>query len=98
MITKHPDEEAIFKVACQIPSPAARGDYLSQVCGDDPAMFDRIQSLLRVYDEESRFLNSPPPGIAATLDTSAASVSVGTLIGPYKLLEQIGEGGMGVVY
>jgi WD40 repeat protein/serine/threonine protein kinase len=98
MITKLPDEEAIFKVACQIPTSAARADYLNQVCGDDPARLDRMRALLRVHDEESRFLISPPPGIAATLDTPSPKESVGSHIGPYKLLEQIGEGGMGLVY
>jgi serine/threonine protein kinase len=98
MITKLPDEEAIFKVACQISSPAARAEYLNQVCGDDQPAMARIQALLRVHDEESRFLISPPPGIAATLDTSLPKESAGSQIGPYKLLEQIGEGGMGTVW
>ena len=47
MIKNLPDEESIFKVACQVPSPAARAAYLQQVCGDDPAMFARLQALLR---------------------------------------------------
>jgi eukaryotic-like serine/threonine-protein kinase len=98
MITKLPDEEAIFKVACQIPFAAARADYLKQVCGDDAVILERIQSLLRVHEQESRFLVSPPPGVVPTLDTPAPTECVGTVIGRYKLLEQIGEGGMGVVF
>src|SRR5688572_23607122 len=98
MITKLLDEEAIFKVACQISSPAARADYLKQVCGDDLPALERIQALLRVHDEESRFLISPPPGVSATPDASLTKESVGSQIGPYKLLEQIGEGGMGTVW
>src|SRR5690349_13822565 len=98
MIQKLIDEEAVFKIACQIPSAAARADYLKQVCGDDSLALERIQKLLRVHDEESRFLASPPAEIVATQAMSPPLEAVGTLIGPYKLIEQIGEGGMGLVY
>lgn len=91
------DEEAIFKVACQIQSPQARSAYLNQVCGDNLAALERISALLRAFDEESHFLCSPPPGIEPT-ELTALTEQPGDTIGPYKLLQQIGEGGMGVVY
>src|SRR5262249_40543157 len=57
-----------------------------------------VQDLLRAYEEQASFLESPPPvGVASTID-APASESPGTVIGPYKLLEQIGEGGMGIVW
>jgi serine/threonine protein kinase/WD40 repeat protein len=98
MAGKPLDEEAIFKVACQIESPQARADYLKQVCGDDQALFDRVATLLRAQEEAPSFLEAPPPGIGATVDVPTPSEKPGTVIGPYKLLQQIGEGGMGTVF
>jgi len=98
MAGKPLDEEAIFKVACKIDSPQARADYLKQVCGDDQALFDRVATLLRAYEEAPSFLESPAAAAAATIDEPAATARPGTVIGPYKLREQIGEGGMGLVF
>ena len=93
------DEEAIFKVACQIETPAARVEYLNQACGDNAAVLERIAALLRVYELESQFLESPAPGLANTLMVAQPTNELpGAQIGPYKLLQQIGEGGMGTVY
>ncbi len=92
------DEKAIFNVAREIASPAARAEYLRQACGADPSLFERIQVLLRAYEGQASFLESPPVmGVSPTLDQPVAETP-GTVIGPYKLLQQIGEGGMGVVW
>src|SRR5215510_14371936 len=92
------DEKAIFNVARQIGSPDARAEYLQQACGTDSAQRERVQVLLRAYEEQASFLESPPPvGVAATID-KPASEPPGTVVGPYKLIEQIGEGGMGAVW
>ncbi|HWY85351.1 MAG TPA: serine/threonine-protein kinase [Gemmataceae bacterium] len=96
MATVSTDEEAIFKIACQIASPQARADYLSQVCGDDAALFHRVATLLQAHEDAPGFLESPPPGIGVAAPT--LNERPGTHIGPYKLLEQIGEGGFGVVF
>src|SRR5262249_49350923 len=92
------DEKAIFNVARQIGSPDARAEYLQQACGTDSGLRERVQVLLRAYEEQASFLESPPPvGGVPTID-QPASGSPGAVIGPYKLLEQIGEGGMGTVW
>jgi eukaryotic-like serine/threonine-protein kinase len=91
------DEEAIFNVARKIDSADARSDYLRQVCGEDTALRARVQALLRVHEQDKSFLRTPAPALVATLD-EPVSERPGTVIGPYKLLEQIGEGGFGVVF
>src|SRR5437899_11448436 len=98
MANKALDEEAIFKVACKIESPQGRADYLNQVCGDDQALFDRVATLLRAHEEAPSFLESPVPAIGATADFRPPTEKPGTMIGPYKLLQQIGEGGFGTVF
>jgi WD40 repeat protein/serine/threonine protein kinase len=92
------DEEAIFKIAAGIPAQTTRSEYLHQACGGDEALFHRMLMLLRAHDESAGFLESPPRGIAATVETLPISEQPGDHIGHYKLLQQIGEGGMGVVY
>jgi WD40 repeat protein/serine/threonine protein kinase len=92
------DEKAIFNVARTIDSPDARAEYLLQVCGTDGVLFKRVDTLLRAYFEQESFLELPPAGSApATLDLPLLE-RPGDQIGHYRLLQQIGEGGMGVVY
>src|SRR5437764_808945 len=94
------DDEAIFHVARKIEAPEARAAYLEQVCSDDRRLRGEVEILLSAYDRERSFLESPPvdPDGTATAAWSTATEVPGSVIGPYKLMEQIGEGGMGVVY
>jgi serine/threonine protein kinase/WD40 repeat protein len=90
------DEEAIFNSALDRADGAARSSFLDAVCSDDPALRRRIEQLLSAYGE-GQFLESPAAGLAAP-SAPLIQERPGTLIGPYKLLEQIGEGGMGLVF
>ncbi len=95
------DEEAIFTEAAAKPSPRERADFLDKACGGDAELRARVEVLLSADAQAGSFLESPPTGLA-TLDARSASDAPvgrpGTMVGPYKLLEQIGEGGMGVVF
>ena len=62
------DEEAIFKLARQIPSPEGRREYLEQLCGDNTALLARVEALLQVEQQEPEFLNVPPSGVPPTID------------------------------
>src|SRR5262245_37595394 len=92
------DEKAIFNAARQIGSPDARVEYLCQACGTDSGLRERVHELLHAYEEQASFLETPPPvGGVPKIDQSA-SESPGTVIGPYKLMELIAEGGFGLVF
>ena len=84
------DEKAIFNTARKITDPEARASYLSLACGEDEAARQRIHALLAIHIHEDSFLESPPPGIEPT-QIRPVSEQPGDTIGPYKLLQQIGE-------
>jgi serine/threonine protein kinase/tetratricopeptide (TPR) repeat protein len=91
------DEKEVFNRARQIAVPEERLAYLQKACEHESAAMHRVLQLLRVYDQERSFLESSPVGHRTTIDEPLAE-RPGTMIGPYKLLEQIGEGGFGVVF
>ena len=99
-------EETIFAEATGIEGPA-RAAYLEQACGGDAALQQQIEELLAAHDRAVGFMQSPAPipGVTESPDLSGPSPTarwelkpLGATVGPYKLLERIGEGGMGVVY
>jgi eukaryotic-like serine/threonine-protein kinase len=88
------EERLIFDAARHIAAPDARRAYLEQACHDDADLSARVAALLRAHDDGGGFLLSP----AVPLGSNGLNESPGAQIGPYKLVEQIGEGGFGVVY
>jgi serine/threonine protein kinase len=92
------NEKAIFNVARRIDSSPARDEYLRQVCGDDREMWDRVVLLLRAHEKNPAYLESSSSELAATFDLPPIAEQPGTQIGRYKLVHEIGQGGMGLVY
>ncbi|HUE70758.1 MAG TPA: serine/threonine-protein kinase [Pirellulaceae bacterium] len=92
------DELTIFTRALDIASPAERAAFLLQACRADAQLLARVEALLQSHEIGGSFLQSHPVrGTPATVDPPLPE-KPGTQIGPYNLLQQIGEGGMGVVY
>ncbi len=89
-------EQDIFIAALQ-QEPAQRAAYLDRTCGDDAALRQRVDVLLEAHERAGSFMQQPAAG-EQTAAHGSISEGPGTVIGPYKLLQQIGEGGFGVVY
>ena len=90
--------KSIFLNAVEIASAAQRQEYLAGECGADDALRREVDELLRHQEGvPDSFLDVPARGPSPTIDQPIAE-RLGTVIGPYKLLQQIGEGGMGTVF
>jgi serine/threonine protein kinase/tetratricopeptide (TPR) repeat protein len=95
----------VFDQAAEIAPPTDRAAFLDEACGGDADLRARVETLLRAHAEAGSFLEYPAAGPAGTAPFGAVETAlhsppeqVGAMIGPYKLLQQIGEGGMGTVY
>ena len=91
------NEREIFSAAAEIPDPDAQEAFVTNACGQDVAQRMRLLELLDAQRRLGTFLESPVHAAPLTIERVVAE-KPGSQIGPYKLLEQIGEGGMGVVY
>jgi serine/threonine protein kinase/tetratricopeptide (TPR) repeat protein len=93
--------KAIFMTALEKSAPAERAAYIAESCACDDELRRRVEVLLKAHDDPGSFMKSPDnalaPAVGATID-DPISERPGTVIGAYKLLEQIGEGGFGVVF
>src|SRR5262245_27834344 len=91
------DEATIFLEALQLASPDERAAFLDHACGGNDDLRRSVELLLKAHVKAGEFLAQAPVAAAATVDQPVSEVS-GTAIGPYKLIKQIGEGGMGTVW
>jgi hypothetical protein len=98
MVAISPELKAIFWEALDCPSEAERRAYLDRACQGDATLRSRIDALLVAHQHAGDFLEEPVPTPTVTWSNPTRLEAPGTVIGPYKLLQTIGEGGMGVVY
>src|SRR4051812_11458578 len=90
--------EEILLAAVEKKSPAERAAYLEGACGPDAALRAVVEGLLASHEQAGRFLEQSLFESTPTTDTPPAPQKLSAMIGPYRLLQQIGEGGMGTVY
>jgi serine/threonine protein kinase len=90
-------ERDLFIAALKFTEPAERAAWLDRQCHGDARLRERIDVLLKAFDQAGSLLENPAVAVGLTTDEPITE-GAGTIIGSYKLLQQIGEGGMGVVY
>src|SRR5262249_4633483 len=91
------NEQTIFAEALERTDPQERAAFLDRACQGVPALRERIARLRAQHEPAGGFLESAPVPFSATIDEPSTE-RPGTVMGPYKLLERIGEGGMGTVW
>jgi serine/threonine protein kinase/WD40 repeat protein len=90
-------DSGIFKAAVK-QAPEQRAAFLDQACGPNLELRREVESLLRAHDASGSFLQDRPARQQLTENYPPIVERAGTVIGPYKLMEQIGEGGFGLVF
>jgi tetratricopeptide (TPR) repeat protein len=90
--------DSILAIAVEMGSEAQRRQFVALACGGDAALQRRVEELIEDHFAAGNSLEAAVPRPANTIDEPSAPERPGTMIGPYKLLEQIGEGGFGVVF
>ena len=82
----------------EIDSSQDRYQFLEDQFKQNPELRDAVERLLRAYSDAGSFLESPVVSPLETKDAPESNEPPSQQIGPYKLLQQIGEGGMGTVF
>jgi serine/threonine protein kinase len=86
--------KSVFAQAIEL-DPAARLEFVQKECGDDDELCRAVISWLSSYDEADDFIETPPPGISEVRTNYSTT---GRQIGNYRIVDEIGRGGMGAVF
>ena len=90
--------DQLFHAALQR-GPSQRATFIAESCADDEALQKEIEDLLASHEQSESFIETPAADVAAELLTEgSAGLAVGQTIGPYKVVDLLGKGGMGQVY
>lgn len=91
--------QALFARAIEIADPTEREKFVTEQCGGDAKLYERVANLLIAFDGSKGFLDQPTQAQAPPqLDNASRNKPGNIIAGRYKLLEAIGEGGMGTVW
>jgi len=91
-------EKQLFERALEIPPGAERERFVTEACGEASVARARLEGLLRAHEAAASFMPARPASTIRLSPTVAPAEEPGAVIGRYKLLQKIGEGGCGVVY
>ena len=90
--------ETVFEQARDLPLDQ-RSSFLRQTCQEDNALRHEVESLLAAHAASGDFIDRPSHFFSPQeFDETGAAISTGELIGSYRVLREIGRGGMGAVY
>lgn len=92
------DPNSVFARALEIEDEGRRQDFLRQACGSDATLRAEIEEMLLVRSRADGFMRNPGAFDPTQPGATKVNEKPGGFIGSYKLLQQIGEGGMGTVF
>ena len=92
--------KAVFDLAAELPAGPAREQFIATACQNNVDLLAEVSSLLAALSDAGDFIETPARGQSEALTSLAADPAfrAGTSIGPYRIVQVIGEGGMGMVY